>query len=231
MKRTPAHLLRYFVTGLLAALPLAATIAIFAWAASFLIHWLGPDSAVGSVLVAIGFGVTGSEIVGYLLGVALIALVIVALGVLVEGLAKRGMAAGIGALVKRIPVVGTVYDVLQRMVDLFKRKDEAGAGAMSPVWLHFGGPGSTSVLGLLSSPQVSVVGGRRCLAVLVPTAPVPMGGALLFVPEEWVVPAELGVEALTSIYVSMGVTLPQHLQAAATLPAATVSPPASARSG
>jgi uncharacterized membrane protein len=55
------------------------------------------------------------------------------------------------------------------------------------------------------------VGGRRCLAVLVPTAPVPIGGGLLFVPEDWVSPADVGAEALTSIYVSMGVTAPQYL--------------------
>ena len=53
--------------------------------------------------------------------------------------------------------------------------------------------------------------GRPCLAVLVPTAPVPIGGGLLFVPQEWVSPADVGAEALTSIYVSMGVTSAQHL--------------------
>jgi uncharacterized membrane protein len=47
--------------------------------------------------------------------------------------------------------------------------------------------------------------------VIVPTAPVPVGGGLLFVPQEWVRPAEVGMEALTSIYVSMGVTARQHL--------------------
>jgi uncharacterized membrane protein len=40
---------------------------------------------------------------------------------------------------------------------------------------------------------------------------VPIGGGLLFVPQEWVSPAAVGAEALTSIYVSMGVTAAQHL--------------------
>ena len=53
--------------------------------------------------------------------------------------------------------------------------------------------------------------GRPHLAVLIPTAPVPFGGGLLFVPAEWVVPAAVGAEALTSIYVSMGMTAPQFL--------------------
>jgi uncharacterized membrane protein len=40
---------------------------------------------------------------------------------------------------------------------------------------------------------------------------VPIGGGLLYVPQEWVTLAEIGVEGLTSIYVSMGVTSHQHL--------------------
>jgi hypothetical protein len=71
--RPTRHLLRIFVTGLLAALPLAATVAIFWWAANLLIRWLGPDSLVGGALAALGLGVTGSEVAGYAIGVALVA--------------------------------------------------------------------------------------------------------------------------------------------------------------
>jgi uncharacterized membrane protein len=56
-----------------------------------------------------------------------------------------------------------------------------------------------------------LVNGERCLAVLIPTAPVPVGGGLLYVPESWVTRADVGIEAVTSIYVSMGLTSPQHL--------------------
>ena len=42
----------------------------------------------------------------------------------------------------------------------------------------------------------------------------PVGGGLLYVPSEWVTPADVGVEGLTSIYVSMGITSKQHLGAA-----------------
>lgn len=49
------------------------------------------------------------------------------------------------------------------------------------------------------------------MAVIVPTAPVPIGGGLLYVPQASVVPADVGMDAVTSIYVSMGVTSAQHL--------------------
>ena len=39
------------------------------------------------------------------------------------------------------------------------------------------------------------------MAVLVRSAPVPFGGALIYVPIEWVRPPEIGVERLTAICV------------------------------
>jgi uncharacterized membrane protein len=115
------------------------------------------------------------------------------------------------SVMQRIPVVRNVYDMIRKFVDLVAQRDSSAARAMSPVWLRFGGPGGVMVLGLLSSPEPVQVGGHTYLAVLVPTAPLPVGGGLIFVPVDWVSPAELGVEALTSIYVSMGVTAHQHL--------------------
>jgi uncharacterized membrane protein len=210
-------LLRIFVTGALAALPLAATALIFAWAAGFLIKWLGPDSAVGRVLISIGLGVGASEVVGYAIGVGIVALALFGLGLLVEAELQQRLAGALNALVLRIPVVGTVYDLMKRMVGLLRAQDDNGDGmkSMSVVWCHFGGPsaeGSSAALALLSSDIPVLVNGQRCLAVLIPTAPVPVGGGLLYVPEHWVTPAEnVGVEAVTSIYVSMGLTSPQYL--------------------
>ena len=82
MKTVSSHLLRTFVTGALAALPLAATVFVFWWAVSLLWRWLGPGSAVGSVLSGIGLGVSGSEFVGYLMGLGIEAVAILLLGVL-----------------------------------------------------------------------------------------------------------------------------------------------------
>jgi uncharacterized membrane protein len=65
-----------------------------------------------------------------------------------------------------------------------------------------------AVLALAPSPEPVQIDGRSYVAVLIPTAPVPFGGALLYVPAESVRPAEIGVERLTAIYVSMGITPP-----------------------
>jgi uncharacterized membrane protein len=96
-------------------------------------------------------------------------------------------------------------------VEIFSNRDESKLKSMRPVWCQFGGPGGVSALALLSSPDPVVVNGQACLAVIVPTAPVPIGGGLLYVPVDWIAPADIGMEALTSIYVSMGVTSGQFL--------------------
>ena len=229
MNRPARTLLRIFVTGALAALPLVATLLIFVWAARLLVQWLGPDSIVGGLLVSIGLGVGGSEVVGYALGVAIVAALIFGLGLLVEGGLQRGMAAMVDALVSRIPVVRSVYDLLRKLVALFSHNDAQGDGlrSMSAVWCHFGGPseqGNSAALALLGSDVAVLVNGQRCLAVLIPTAPVPVGGGLLYVPEHWITRADVGVEAVTSIYVSMGMTSPQHLPRADAVPIASPTP-------
>ena len=222
MVRISRHVLRVFLTGLLAALPLAATLVIFIWAFSVLRRWVGPSSPLGSWLGGIGLGVTGSEVVGYLIGIAIIVFAILLLGMLVELGLQRGLVGLVDSVMRRIPLVRTVYELLQRFVALMSQRDPDGARAMRPVWCHFGGTeeANSAVLALQSSPEVVLVAGRRCLIVMVPTAPVPVGGGLLFVPESWVTPAELSVEAITSLYVSMGVTAPQYLKLAERAPGA-----------
>ncbi|MBN8503205.1 MAG: DUF502 domain-containing protein [Burkholderiales bacterium] len=213
MRQVHRHLLRVFITGLLAALPLAATVLVFGWAFALLRSWVGPASPFGEWLGRIGLGVAESELLGYVLGIGLIGVGILLLGLLTELGLQRGLVDLLNAVMRRIPLVRSVYELAQRFVELMSRRDPEGTRAMQPVWCHFGGRDKphSAVLGLQSSPETVLVDGRPCLVVLVPTAPVPVGGGLLFVPEDWVSPAELSAEAITSLYVSMGVTAPQYL--------------------
>jgi uncharacterized membrane protein len=217
------HPIRTFITGLLALLPLAATLLLLTWVAQFLSKYLGPGSGVGQLLTSVGLGVTESELLGYLLGVLGVIVIVYAIGLLTEAGLQRGLARLINGIVLRIPVVRTIYDVAQKLVGLFARKEGDELQSMTPVWLHFGGKktelagtepkAGTAVLGFLSTPQPVLISGQPYLGVLVPTAPVPVGGGLLYVPPDWVEPAEIGMEAVTSIYVSMGVTSDQYLKA------------------
>lgn len=211
MKRSLRQLTRTFVTGLLAALPLFVTAAVFIWLGRLLYAWLGPNSLVGQLFVGLGIGLSGSVMLGYVLGAFIIVLGVFALGLLVEAELQRGLARLVNAVVRRIPLVRNVYDLISRFVDMLSQGEDDGLKTMSPVWCRFGDSGGVKVLALLSSPEPVVIEGQRHLAVLVPTAPVPVGGGLLYVREDWVTPADVGMDGLTSIYVSMGVTSSQVL--------------------
>jgi uncharacterized membrane protein len=205
------RLARTLLAGSIAALPLVATVLIFTWTARFVFAWLGPGSLVGRALADLGIAIGGSALAGYALGIALMLLAILALGLVVERGAQAGLDAAIESVVLRIPIVRNIYDTIDRFVAMLSRRDGDGLRSMSPVWCQFGGAGGATVLGLLSSPDPVVIGGKSFRAVLIPTAPVPIGGALIYVPDEWVTPAQVGMEALTSIYVSMGVNSSQYL--------------------
>ncbi|MBA2723291.1 MAG: DUF502 domain-containing protein [Methylibium sp.] len=206
-----------FLAGLIAALPLAATVLVVVWVLRLLFDYVGPGSFIGQLLVALGLRGAGSEVVGYLIGVAIVLLAIFALGLLVQTKLRNWLGRTTNALVQRIPVVRNIYSLVERFVGLLSTRETGGLQSMRPVWCHFGGPGGVAVLGLLSCAEPILLNGALFHAVLLPTSPVPVGGGLLYVPQAWVTPAEIGIEALTSIYVSMGVTSTQHLPTASSV--------------
>ena len=196
-----------WLTGLLAVLPLVLTLALVVWVVGLLNRFVGPESPFGRSLSVLGM-VAGSPALAWLLGTALVLVAIYLLGLLVQSRLRGPVMAAMDASMRGIPLVGRVYDVAQRFVAVLgDRGKTADIAAMSPVWCSFGGSG-IKVLGLLPNPQPLEIQGRMHLAVLVPTAPIPVGGGLLYVPVEAVAPADIGVDTLTSVYLSMGITAP-----------------------
>ncbi len=214
MATKSSKLVGMFVAGVLAAFPLIATALLIAFVVGIIIDWLGPSSPLGGLMAKLGLGVGGSEWVGYAISLVVVMLALLGLGFLVEKGLQKGLNAVINRIVRKIPVVRTVYDTIQKFVGLLSKRDDAQLKSMRPVWVHFGGPGGVSALALLSSPDPVMVKDKACYAVIVPTAPIPIGGGLLYVPIDWVSQADIGMEALTSIYVSMGLTSPQFLSGA-----------------
>ncbi len=202
---------RTFVAGLLAALPLALTLAVIVWSAEFIQRFLGPKSTIGKLLESFGLRFVSSEIVAYLLGVVLTLLLVYLIGVLVEAGLKNRWQFLIDYLFQRIPLVRTVYQTVSRLLEMFEPRDQSSLKAMSAVMCHLGGKGGTAVLALMPSPESVTLSGREYKAVLIPTAPVPFGGAILYVPEDWVEPADFAFDGLLNIYMSMGANSSDYL--------------------
>ena len=202
------HLLRTFLSGFLLLLPVLITAVLVIWLGTYIFAYIAPGSVFGNALTAIGLGFTGSTVVAYLIGLVVLLVFIYTLGLIVESRLRARFSAFIDSSMRRIPVVRNVYDLIKRFVAIMDTKDADGLKGMRPVWCHFGGPGGAAVLALLPTSETVELEGTVYQAILVPSAPVPVGGGLIYVPVEWIKPADIGVEGLMSVYVSMGVVLP-----------------------
>jgi len=207
IKRSFESIAATWLAGLLVLLPLALTAAVLAWLFSVMNRLVGPGSLAGRFFSAVGDPFTDQPVLAYLSGTLVLIGAIYVLGLVVQAGLKRPLQRLADMTLRRIPLVGSLYSLADRFVGLLDRKEAADIGAMSPVWCFFGGEGA-AVLALAPSARPIDIDGRNYLAVLIPTAPVPFGGALLYVPADWVRPANIGVDALTGIYVSMGITPP-----------------------
>jgi uncharacterized membrane protein len=200
-----SRLARTFIAGLLVILPIALTIALVVWVGNMLFTFVGPHSVVGKMLITLGFGFSASTWVAYLAGILIVAFLIYVLGVIAESQLQHSVQNIISNVMQRIPLIGYIYDMAKRLIAIVERKDDGGLTGMRPVWCFFGGEGGAAVLALLPSPDTVTLNGEAYHVVLVPSAPVPVGGALVYVPTKWVRPADIGIDGLMSIYVAMGV--------------------------
>lgn len=200
-----------FLAGLLVVLPIVLTIGVVAWVAGFVFQLIGPGTPVGRALESLGLHFATNSLAAYVLGWIVVLAVVFCLGLLVEAGAKRFLTRFFDALTRRVPLIGGVYGTAKQLVAMFDRKNESEIKSMCAVWCYFGKEAGAAVLALMPSPERFTLDGRDYNVVIIPTAPVPFGGALVFMPAECVQPADISVDGLMSIYVSMGISAPQFL--------------------
>lgn len=203
---------RYFVAGVLAILPIVITVGVIVWVAGFLNRFVGPETAIGRFVAGLGLTFVPESSTGYLTGLLIVAAAILVLGFLVEAGARNFLQRAQDRVLGRIPLIGSLYGTSRQILSLLDQKDPEKMKSMQAVFVHFGGSGGCGVLALQVSTDELRIGGKDYRIVIIPTAPVPVGGGLLFVPAESIQPTDLSVDKLMSIYVSMGVTASQFIK-------------------
>jgi uncharacterized membrane protein len=210
-QRTPLQsIVGTWLTGLLAVLPLVLTLVLIGWVVGMINRFVGPSSLFGRTFTVFGEYFWARPSMAYFAGTLLVVLAIWLFGLVLQTRLKRPFAALLDNTLRRIPLVGSVYNLAERFVSVIGDRQEADIAAMRPVWCFFG-DGGVAVLGLLPNPEPVAIDGRMHYTVLVPTAPIPVGGGLLFVPVDRVKPADFGIDTLTSVYLSMGITPPRRV--------------------
>jgi uncharacterized membrane protein len=196
------------VTGVFAILPLALTIAVVVWVTSFLHSLIGPNSLCGSVLRSVGMTVTACDITAYIFGVLGAILMVYGLGSLIERRIGQRWSNAVNGAIQQIPVVSTLYDASKSLTGVFDRRKDSLQG-MSPVVCYFGNDRTVAIPALMPTPELVRLNGQDYHVVVIPTAPVPFGGALVCVKADWVQPAECSFDEMVGIYMSMGTSAPR----------------------
>lgn len=203
--------LGFFLTGVFAVLPLVITAAVVVWVTDILERYVGPATTLGSQVKFLGGNYVSNQTLAYFFGWLIVLVALLALGVLIEFGARKLVKKWIDGLLEKIPLVGSIYSTARQLVNMMDKKGETDLKGMNVVFCVFSKANGNGVLALMPSPEVFRINGRDYHVVIIPTAPVPFGGGLLFMPVENVQPADMSVDGLMSIYVSMGVTTSQFI--------------------
>lgn len=209
------RLLTGFFTGLAFLAPLLLTAIVLAWVFGQLLAFVGPDSLVGRALTATGALFTARDsnpLIGFAIGAGLLVAAITALGILVQDRAKKVLEDAIDGAIGRIPLLGNIYRPVAQLVRGMSGSKAEEMSSMGVARVVFGG--GVETVAFLASTETFDLGGGPAKLVLIPTAPVPFGGALLLVPVEKVqsIPS-MKFDDLAKLYLTMGMSPPPQLRA------------------
>ncbi|WP_164155334.1 DUF502 domain-containing protein [Sandarakinorhabdus rubra] len=192
-----------FVTGLLFLAPVLVTLIILNWLSGYLIAALGPATPLGQLLGQAGMIFTPSPFAAFWAGIGMAALLVWLIGLAVQTRFRPQLEGGLDGLISRIPGLGSLYRPLAQFVRMMGTGQGGEMSGMSVVSVSFGD--HVEALALLTSPRLHDFGQGPRYLILIPTAPVPVGGGMLFVEASRVKPVpSMGVDDLAKLYVTMG---------------------------
>lgn len=201
-----------FLAGLIVLLPIVLTVVIIAWLVQILRDALGPGTFLGELLRRGGSALVENDTLAFWLGMVIALIGIWLLGAIVRTEARRGVQGAIDLLFARVPVVKSIYNPVARVIRLATKKGGGDLSGMDVVAVRFGGDDGTHILALLASNDFYYIGNLRRVMVYLPTAPLPMTGGLVLVPEDSVtVVPEMKVDDLLKIYFSLGALAPESM--------------------
>jgi len=208
-------MLSAFLTGLVFLAPVLLTVIVLAWVFGQLIGFVGPESLFGQALTAAGSLFTGrnaNPLLGFVIGVGILVAAVTALGTVVRTRAKQFLEDTIDGVIGGIPLLGGIYRPVAQLVRGMGGNKAEQMASMSVCRVTFGG--GIETIAFLASPETFDLGGGPAKLVLIPTAPVPIGGALLLVAADKVqtIPS-MKFDDLAKLYLTMGLSTPPQLRA------------------
>lgn len=197
------------LVGLFVTLPIGLTI----WIIHLLYSWInGPLDQIVRLLIR-NHLIPGSHYFidyheGTIPGAGFIItlILLILIGLLVENWIGKGLLRIIDSFFQRIPVVRPIYSSIKQAFEAFQNlggKGESGTSAFRQVVYVPYPYGSAKLLGFVTNRIVKPDGEIDCY-IFLPTAPSPLTGFVIILPEKELIPAPFTVEQATKLILSFG---------------------------
>jgi uncharacterized membrane protein len=183
-----------FLIGLVMAVPLVVTILVLLWLFNTVDNILQPITRIVGGSNPPGVGLVATILLIYLAG-------LVSSNVVGRQLIRYGEK-----LVYRVPLVRILYSSIKQLVENFSSNGKNNF--LQVVLVEYPRKGVLSLSFVTS--ELCDKAGRKMLTLLIPTAPNPLSGYIIVVPEEEVVRTDIKIDAAMKMMISCGVILPSE---------------------
>lgn len=201
------NLRRYFISGLLFWLPIWATFVVMKFLVNILNNTLLLLPARYQPDVLFGFHIPG-------IGVVMTLVIILVTGLLVANFIGRKLVSVWESVVRRIPLVRTVYTGVKQVLDtLFS---PGGQSFRKVLLVEYPRAGLWSIAfqtGDGTKEVEDAVGQGSMVSLFIPTTPNPTSGFLMLLPRSKVIELNISVEQALKYVISLGVVQPEHKKA------------------
>jgi uncharacterized membrane protein len=192
---------KYLIAGLLVWLPVLVTVLLF----RFLI------TLMDQTLILLPLQIRPESLLGFSipgLGLILTLLVLLVTGVLAANIVGRTMVSFGEKILKRIPVVRSVYSAAKNFSELVF--SETGQSFKKVLLIQYPRKGVYSLAFQTSTAlgEVQDKTGKDMVCTFVPTTPNPTSGYIIILPKEDVIEMDMNVDEAFKMIVSLGVVVP-----------------------
>jgi uncharacterized membrane protein len=207
MKRFLHWLRTIFVSGLVAIIPVGATIYVLQLLYRMIDRIAGKDTEFGiAVERAVGSWIPG-------LGILFMLVLILVIGVLVRSVVGRGLHYYFERIFFWFPGIRKMYGTLKQFTNALLNR--ASTSSFQQVVMFEYPKEGINVLGLVTNDDLGKLQeatGEECVLVYTPTAPNPLSGYMLIIPKRLLTYIDMPVEDALSMVVSSGSALPDSLK-------------------
>ncbi len=211
----------WFLTGLIAILPVVLTLYFVSWVGKLVIGFVGESFIVKHVTKYLleSNGISRNEVEIYIrVSVYILAILSVITGIILIGITLKlvigkRIANYFERLFSKIPIIKSIYTTLSQIISIVS--SDKSKSYQSVVMVEYPRKGIYS-LGFLTSYGneyfEDITGRKKLINIFIPTSPNPTSGMFIMVEESEVQLVNIKVEEAIKLIISGGAVIPENIK-------------------